>query len=209
MVCECELNAPQNVHLCNECAHDLPFNTEPVVLADGNEKQYFHRAFAPFLYKDQITDLVLNLKYNSNGMIAETIAPYLAGAWLKEHSIHDTDFTLVPVPLCKSRRRKRGYNQATLLAIAVSKYLSMPVDENAIVRKRKTTVQKHMSVSERQKNLAGAFAVPNPAAIAGKKFIIVDDVFTSGSTVNECAKLLSAAGAVEINALVAAKVSTL
>lgn len=212
MVCKAELNNAKGVYLCDKCAEDLPYNTEPIELVNKEETRYFMRAFAPFVYGGAVKKLILQLKYNNGGQVAELFAPFMSASIRrpideKTHikSCFFADYRLIPVPLCRQRRRKRGYNQAGLLAEAVGRYLDLPVEE-VLKRTRKTTIQKRMSPKERATNLQGAFALAEGANVAGGRFIIIDDVFTSGSTANECAKVLREAGAQSVDVLVVARV---
>ena len=206
LICKSELNLPQNLYLCDKCASDLPINTEPVTYKDQKQKQYFYKAFAAFLYSDPIAGLILRLKYNDDSQVATALAPYMAAAWLRENETVSPDTILVPVPLCKKREKSRGYNQALLLAKEISAMVPFPVSNDAIIRVKVTSPQKEMTVRERANNLKNAFVIKNAFSAKDKKIILVDDVFTSGSTVNECARILMQAGAKEVNVLVIAAV---
>jgi ComF family protein len=215
LACKSELNAPQNRYICDKCAQDLPVNTEPITFKDTEVTQYFNKAYATFQYADPIVGLILRLKYNAESHVATALAQYMATTLLKQgkgqhsikQSIRKDEMVLVPVPLCKKRERTRGYNQAELIAKHVSKNvagahtLHLPVVTNALMRIRRTSPQKEMNIRERAGNLKDAFAIKNAFAVRDKKVILVDDVFTSGSTVNECARVLVNAGAKEVNVL--------
>ena len=205
LICKDELNAHQNLHICDKCAQGLPINNQSVTLADKSAHQWFDKSFSAFIYEEPICSLILALKYNNHGQVAKFIAPYMAGAILREGAV-DKDTILIPVPLCKKRYKRRGYNQAELLAREVAIYIGCSVDKNILERIKVTSVQKNMNVKQRQENLDGAFAVNNCANVQCNNFILVDDVFTSGSTVNECAKALKEAGAGQVDALVCARV---
>jgi len=174
-------------------------NTEEVTLNHDNERQYFKTACAPFKYREPITDIILALKYGSTGEAAEFLAPYMA----RSYAAISPAGIIVPVPLYKKRQSERGYNQAELLSRGVAKILGLPVNDKALVRVRETRVQKHMTPKERLENLKGAFNVTNKEQVKDKTIILVDDVFTTGSTVNECAKVLLKAGARRVEVLVA------
>ena len=105
-----------------------------------------------------------------------------------------------------AKERKRGFNQAKLIAEKASVFLNIPIFNNILVKIRDTKTQTEMeNYREREKNVTGCFAVSNPKLITDKKLILVDDVFTSGATTNEAVRTLRAAGAVKIIALVIAK----
>ena len=216
VVCKGELNSGENIYLCDACAEKLPINTEPVAIADQNATQYFDRAVAAFQYAEPVRSAILELKYNNNGLVAVAFAPYMAGAYgIGGGCTHPP--VIVPVPLCKKRQKSRGYNQAEILAREIGRYLGLAVATDILTRVKATTPQKKMNVKERAENLADAFAIatkndqrdpkyssrvaPAPHKISGQNFIIVDDVFTTGATVNECAKVLKNAGAVSVDVL--------
>jgi len=141
-----------------------------------------------FSYKSPIVELVLDLKYGSVGDIAKFAAPLLVN--LMQESKMTADI-LIPVPLAQKRAKERGYNQAGLLAKEISKITGIPVVDNFLVRVKYTEAQKKMTPKERQENLRGAFRIIPPYSKAkGKRILLVDDVFTTGSTVNECSRIL-------------------
>lgn len=102
---------------------------------------------------------------------------------------------VIPVPLHKSRLRQRGFNQALLLADVVARLHSIPLSYDNLQRIRPTRPQVELSKEERIKNVVGAFDLRRPLDVVGKKVLLVDDVFTTGATMNECASILKQAGA--------------
>ena len=112
---------------------------------------------------------------------------------------------VVPVPLHRSRLRAREFNQSLLLADRVGQYLMRPVSTIDLVRVTATEPQTALTRSERLRNLRRAFHVRNDVPFAGRHVLLVDDVFTTGTTVNECAKALRMAGAESISALTLAR----
>ena len=203
LVCRDELNTPQNPHICEVCTAELPVNTEPITLRDTKQDQHFNEAYAAFKYEDPIVGLVLRLKYNAEKDIAEALAPFLAGMFVQEKLAADV---IVPVPLSQKRHKERSYNQAFLVAQFVAEYIKTPIAPDALVRIKATEAQKKMTVEQRAENLKNAFAIQNAEAIKGKRVLLIDDVFTSGSTVNECARVLRSAGAGDVNVLTIASV---
>lgn len=108
---------------------------------------------------------------------------------------------LVPVPLHKSKERRRGFNQAEYLAARISRQSGIPMEASLVAKIRKTKSQKKLSSRERKKNLAGAFAVTKP--VEGLCILVVDDVFTTGSTIDAMAECLKKAGALRVHFLTA------
>ncbi|MBL8748878.1 MAG: ComF family protein [Planctomycetes bacterium] len=105
---------------------------------------------------------------------------------------------LVPVPLHWRRRRRRGFDQARWLAREIGRRLGMPVADGLLLRSRENLPQGDPRVTSRDRNVEGVFAVRRARRLAGRRFVLVDDVFTSGATARACAQVLRVAGAVEV-----------
>jgi len=116
------------------------------------------------------------------------------------------DFALiVPVPLHPKRLRWRGFNQSVLLARQISRMLGVPMDPFVLVRIKETPPQTQLSEEERRRNVRGAFALDPARSVDGKNILLVDDVYTSGATVNECSRALKRAGAKAVTVLTLAR----
>jgi len=118
------------------------------------------------------------------------------------------NFTIVPIPLNRSKERKRGFNQALLIAETLLKYLdtNLPIESGALVRVRETKSQTEIKgYKSRKKNIAECFKIKNPEKVKGKNIILVDDVFTSGATMREAVRTLKKAGAKKVLGFVVAK----
>ena len=152
-------------------------------------------------YKDAFRDLILSLKFNDSPEFSRYLGP-LADAALASSGFVDRIDMYVPVPLHWRRRLWRGFNQSMLLC----KHLTAPgkIINTDLVRIRNTHRQWNLSNPHRRKNVAGAFAVRPDHNFYGKTICLVDDITTSGATLNECAKTLKAAGAAKVFALVVA-----
>lgn len=136
------------------------------------------------------------LKYEGKRVLAEPMAAEMAallGAWARL-----ADW-VVPVPLHRSRRRERGYNQAELLAGALATHLGLPMPKGCLARVRQTPPQVGLSVAERKENVAGAFSAH--ARVRERRLLLVDDVYTTGATIGACAAALAAAGGVPVGAV--------
>lgn len=112
---------------------------------------------------------------------------------------------IIPVPLHRSRLRERGFNQAVLLGSVLSHQLSLSIMTNVLGRTRPTEPQIELPAAERRLNVKGAFAVTRPDSVAGKRVLLLDDVMTTGSTMDECAKELKKAGAAAVIAVTIAR----
>jgi ComF family protein len=166
----------------------------------------YHRARAAVRFDEISRALVHGLKYGDRLDLAPMLGRWLSHAGRELLSEADA---LVPVPLHWRRRWERRFNQSAVLAAAVSSLSGVPVAAGALKRVKATAQQVGLSRSERAANVQGAFRVPpeGKAAVAGRRLILVDDVLTSGATVDGCARALLRAGAANIDVLVFARVA--
>lgn len=157
---------------------------------------------APFRFNGVIREAVHQLKYHNLREISGLLAVFL-NDYLNRYPI-SCDI-LVPVPLHPKRLRERGYNQSGLLARELSKLNGIPVSESCLIRSIHSFSQaKTSSVRERLKNVSGIFAVKNDA-LRNKRVLLIDDVSTSGATLNECARALMSGGAASVWGLALAR----
>lgn len=154
-------------------------------------------------YEGILRDAIHRFKFHDRPALAEPLGIRLAAFARAESSfLHSLQFdALVPVPMHPTRKRLRGYNQSERLARVVARELSLPLETRCLVRARPTRPQVGLSGKSRQTNLHGAFAVPHPAGVTGKTLLLIDDVTTTGATLNECAATLTSAGAQAVYAL--------
>jgi ComF family protein len=151
------------------------------------------RTRAAVAYDDLSRGLAIRLKYGRKVAIARTMAHYMAPL-VKLAG----DTILVPVPLHRTRLWTRGFNQSALVACELSRRLKISTEPLLLRRIRRTPPLKGMTALQRRKTVAGAFRVSDRSAIAGKTVILVDDVLTSGSTAEACARALKRAGAARV-----------
>ncbi|MBN2123035.1 MAG: ComF family protein [Deltaproteobacteria bacterium] len=152
-------------------------------------------------------DMIQQYKYNGKSHLAAIFGPLLASFaanWLKDL----TSPLVIPVPLHPKRLRERGFNQSLLLARPVKDALSADLDVFCLRRTRPTRPQTGLKSHQRRRNLRGAFGVVKKKAVKGRNVILVDDVSTTGTTLNECARVLKRAGADQVFGLVLAKTAT-
>jgi len=116
-----------------------------------------------------------------------------------------TNFVLVPIPLEKKRLKWRGFNQAEEIARHLSKFLNMPLLDNVLVKNRTTLPQVKLRAEERKQNILGAFACQNKHKIKGRNILLVDDIYTTGSTMKEAARVLKKSGAQKVIGVVVAR----
>jgi len=151
------------------------------------------RSRAAVAYDDLTRGLAIRLKYGRKVAIARTMARFMAPLVGEGE-----ERLLVPVPLHRTRLWSRGFNQSALVARELSRRLGITVEPSMLRRTRRTPPLKGMSPVQRRKTVAGAFATADRAAVAGKTIILVDDVLTTGSTAEACARTLRRAGAARV-----------
>ena len=164
---------------------------------------HFRQAEAVFKYNDTSKKLILAFKHGDHIELTELFVK-----WMGQNStklIQKNDI-LMPVPLHCHRLLKRKYNQSALLAQKLAKRYNKVYDPLTLVRIKPTHSQGHLSPKERQKNIKNAFRVKDPEKIRDKSILLIDDVFTTGATVDECAKVLLKAGAKSVDVLSIARV---
>ncbi len=120
---------------------------------------------------------------------------YLLEKYFEEDSGYCQGFTVAPVPLHFNKMKERGFDQAFLIARQVAKTLKLPLEGGMLRRVKATEPQATMTRTERARNIKGAFEVNRPELVSGKNILLIDDVFTTGATVNEAAKTLKKNGA--------------
>ena len=133
-----------------------------------------------------IQTLIHQLKYKGNKAIG-----LLLGAMMGNSLLNSSRFqadVLIPLPLFPDKEFKRGYNQATVLCNGISSVMNIPVMKNNVVRKRHTDTQTRKHRDERWQNVEGSFEIMNPVSLEGKHILLVDDVVTTGATLEACAE---------------------
>jgi ComF family protein len=158
----------------------------------------WHRLDARFMYEFPLDRLIVGAKHARFWGVFDWAASIEAWAFAP-------NATLVPVPLAAERIEARGYNQASLLAHALAKRFALRVDEEALIRVRATGTQANRNWVERRRNVKDAFAATR--SFAGEAVVLIDDVLTTGATLNECAKAVRNADAASVDAFVIARVN--
>lgn len=164
--------------------------------AAGKNKHLYKQGTAVYSYTDAIQQSIYRFKYQNKREYAAFYAKEiynrrkgLLGGWGAD--------VIVPVPLHGSKYRKRGYNQSALIAKELGKYLNLPMDENLLIRSKKTIPMKELNNQQRIKNLEKAFICTRDS-VRYKKVIIVDDIYTTGATIDACARELLKTGVQEV-----------
>lgn len=168
-------------------------------------KRYFYQARGVGLYENILRESIHLLKFKKKKCLHKPLGELMVN-YLKEQQrdlIRQIDF-IVPVPLHRKRLKLRGFNQAELLAGYMGKQFNLPLNFE-LKRIRYTIPQMNLPREERLENIKEAFEVKNPDILVGKTLLLVDDIFTTGATVNECSQVLIKAGAKQVLVLTLAR----
>jgi competence protein ComFC len=177
-------------HLCGECLTGAP-------------RFSVHRSAGR--YGGVLKDAILLLKYRGYRPLGRELGRFAYAALKREDGLWWEADCLVPVPLHRRRRRERGFNQAEVIAREVGRLASISVEIRSLGKIRPTAAQTSLEHDERRANVRGAYAVLRPEGVRGKTALLVDDVFTTGATLGECAAALRKAGAKDVRALTVAQ----
>ena len=220
-ICRTFIPAAGPLHICAGCRESITTISSPLCdlcgMPFGTIDGFDHRcgacsispprfdaARAATRFDGPVREMIHRFKYDRRvqlarplGLItAETLAPWAAAT---------TSDLVVPVPLHVRRLRQRGFNQAVLIGQVLAHQWQLPLDRTGLRRIRWTEPQINLSAAERTANVRGAFAVSAPSRVEGRRVLLVDDVFTTGSTVAECARALKGAGATEVRVATVAR----
>jgi competence protein ComFC len=217
----CSAKVETHQYLCHECEAKLvrikppfcskcsePFQgaiTTPFDCANcAHRTLYFENAVSAFRSRGMVRRVILDFKYSGQIHLRHLVASWLFAA-LEDDRLRAREFDLiVPVPLHPARERERGFNQADLLAELLNAHMSIQAHQ-VLERTRYTTTQTAFDRTERMENLRGAFRLRKDADVRQLRVLLIDDVLTTGSTLNECARVLRKGGARSVHAATAAR----
>lgn len=191
--------------VCLACRQNLPFTESHVCPNETLNQKFWGRiplasvqAYLTFTKGGNVQRLLHALKYKNHPEVGDLLGRWY-GNELREVGLHERLDLLVPVPLHPKKQKVRGYNQSDCFARGLSEALGVEWSSEVLKKAKNTTTQTRMTRSERLKNVESAFFVENPALIAGKRLGLVDDVVTTGATLEACAETLLACGCSELH----------
>lgn len=191
--------AGSTCEICGERLSDISVSQNQTCPACQEARPHFVKAVAYGAYDGELRELIHLLKYERVEPAAGVLGRMLAQAIQKLGPIADS-ILVVPVPLYRSKRRERGFNQAELIARAALKgeFFGCELRADLLERTRPTVSQIGLTRPQRIENIRGAFRVPHLNRVAGRRVLLVDDVLTTGTTASECARVLRKAGAEKV-----------
>ncbi len=225
LLCDGQLSYQKPHQVCSKCWAQLPliryycfdcgrpfssFNNQsgPASHNCGNHKAeiklYFRRARSIGLYQGDLKKLIRLFKYHKKSSLGSQLAGWMIQHMPKEFNPANFDYIL-PVPLHIKRLRKREFNQSLLLAKSIARYYQRPLMISNLYRRHYQQAQAQLKQRQRRLNIKGAFLVRQPDKLHRKSILLIDDVYTTGATVGECAKVLLRAGAERVEVLTLAR----
>lgn len=197
---------PLKSPLCIKCSRPFPpYAEKRRICGDCRKSRHaYDRGFSLVGYSEPVKRIFHEIKYQNKAWLLDIFSPFLK-EFANTHPLVSYDM-MVPVPLDPKRRWEREFNQALILCRMLKRmeHRSPLTIRAAVVKKKKTSPQSTLGRTERLANLSGAFGVRGDS-VRGKKILLIDDVFTTGSTVHECAKMLKEKGASQVDFLTMAR----
>lgn len=195
-------NKIQKESLCKKCEEKIKKYKKDIVIRSKNN--YFEELISIFKYEGLIREKIIQYKFQDKSYIYNTFAKIILKnekvcGLLKKYDI------IIPVPIHRKRKLQRGYNQTQLIAKEIAKNIDIKLCDDVLVKSKNTIAQSKLNKNKRKQNIKNAFKVLNLEKIQGKNILLFDDIFTTGSTVNECSKILKKAGAKTVGVLTIAK----
>lgn len=196
--------------LCPKCNLELKKQAEVNILQKEEieenikKEKYFEELMYIFKYEGQVRKLILDYKFNEKSYLYKTFVNFL----LKNEKIFENIKKydkIIPVPISKKRNKERGYNQSMLIAEEIANKTNLELVNNCLIKTKNIIEQSKLNKEDRQQNIQGVYSLQNERLITNKKILLVDDIYTTGSTVNECCKILQQANPKTIGVLVLAK----
>ena len=220
LLCNTSFTPENSRYFCNKCYDDFSFIKSPVCKKCGlpfqtregedhlcgqciTGKHFFDKARSVSTYDKTLRKALHGFKYNKKSLLSKPLSQILAA--YGENLLNQKEYdAIVPVPLHSKRLRQRGYNQALILAKTAGKAWGIKVDIKSLERVKWTIPQTVLSKNERRKRIRGSFSC-SPERVRDKNLLIIDDIYTSGSTVSECARILKKNGALKVDVLTFAR----
>ena len=182
----CEQKFSELEHICEVCGSP---NQNYKCKVCGKIEFYFDKARSVFKLNNLLRNLIHNFKYEEFTKIGRYLGCKAVSYLQQEKPFAKIDY-IIPVPLHKVKKRKRGFNQAKIISDVIAKNLKLQYKQDILQRQKFTKTQTKLSRQERKQNVRKAFSVKYPELIRNKNILVVDDVFTTGSTVNSIAETL-------------------
>lgn len=189
--------------LCKKC--EIELNNIAKVKIDKYSNKNFSKHLYIFKYEGIIKDRLINFKFNDKIYIYKAFVNFIIKNKKICRFLENYDI-IIPVPIHYKRKIKRGYNQSALIAKSIAKNNnSIEYVDNVLLKQKNNKPQSTKNKKDREQNVIGAYYIKNEYKIYNKKILLIDDIYTTGSTVNECARMLKEYGASAVDIITVAK----
>lgn len=190
--------------LCNKCKIKLEGLVESCIIDIDLESKNFNELIYIFKYEGLIRKLILDYKFNEKPYMYISIVDFILKNKKILEKLQKYD-EIIPVPISKKRMKERGYNQSLLIAKKISKDVKISLQANCLVKTKNIIEQSKLNKEQRKQNIQNVYELKNKEILNNKQILLIDDIYTTGSTVNECAKILQEGSPKKIDVLVLAK----
>lgn len=171
------------------------------------KQYYFSYARSLGEYRGSLKEIIHHYKFDNNVYLSQPLADLMMKAINLKKIFGNID-AIIAVPLHRKRKKARGFNQSYLIAKRVARKLEIKMERHVLYKRKDSLPQTNLPANKREKNVKGAFEVKNVQKVKGKRILLIDDVMTTGATVNECARILKRAGSKDIIILTIAHTPT-
>lgn len=198
-------NQIDNNSLCKNCELMLSkYEINCIKDYKQDNKRYFDYLFCALRYENKVREKIIEYKFNEKSYLYKTFTKIIIKnkkiyGFLKLYDI------IISVPMFEDKKAVRGYNQSELIAKEIAKQVGLKFEKDVLIKIKNTKVQSTLTKTQRMENVKNAFWVTDNTKIIDKNIILIDDIYTTGGTVNECSKILKQAGAKEICVVTIAK----
>lgn len=189
-------------YLCTKCREDIIHSDIYLNQLDlyQDKSIFIDEHFYLFSYEEPIREKILQYKFEDKAYLASTIYEFFMNneklyGFLKKYDI------IIPIPISSNRKRERGYNQSELLARKISRMASIPIEMQVLKKVKHNQPQSSLNRQQRKQNVKNVYKVQNELKIQNKKILLFDDIYTTGSTANECARMLKMNGSSTVGIL--------
>lgn len=191
-------NKITNEYICQNCKKQIEkYSINKIINHKNNKQVYYDYQIQILKYEDIVREKILDYKFKEKTYMYKTLEKIILNnkkiyGFLKKYDI------IIPVPMYKTKKWERGYNQTELIAKELAKDLNITYNSQILKKTKNTKKQSTLTKTERKQNIKNAFNITNINDLENKKVLLFDDIITTGSTLNECSKMLKKAGAQEV-----------
>ena len=205
-----KLNANYLCRGCNlELKKEANFQVDSYISKSGFKRKYFDEHIYFFKYQGLIRKQIINYKFNDKAYKYKAISNFILKNFIlkvpENFQIIDNYDVIIPVPVSSKRFKERGYNQSLLIAKEIAKAMGKPLNTKSLYKIKNIIAQSSLNKEQREENIKNVYTLKNEEAIFDKKVLLIDDIYTTGSTANECCKVLQEAKPKKVGVLTIVK----